>query len=154
MDILGEPEYAEPPVNGVGSMFAGLEADYALGAPPGVGLAPAGPGHVIDGYASLAPDEALAAAQRQARNARLAEQTGYVDSWELSNATAAAKSSGSPMYAEVTLGQAGGNAGYKNSNSAATLEQLNAANTPGGGGGITRGARKGSTYDGFGGSSV
>ena len=90
----------------------------------------------------------LAATQRQARNARLAEQTGYVDNWDLSNATAAATSSGSPAYTEVTLGQAGGATGYKNS--AAILEQFNAANTPGGGGGISRGARKGSTYDGFG----
>ena len=36
----------------------------------------------MDGYASLAPDEALAASQQQERGARLAEQTGYVD-WEL-----------------------------------------------------------------------
>ena len=47
----------------------------------------------MDGYASFAPDELLAESQRRERNARLAEQTGYVD-W--AGAVAPSRADGSP----------------------------------------------------------
>ena len=65
--------------------FAGGGGGSAPAVYSEVGVAPAPePADAMDGYAALAPDETLAASQRQARNARLAKQTGYVD-WELTH---------------------------------------------------------------------
>ena len=54
----------------------------------GFGTGGGGGAHALDGYASLAPDEVLEASQRQARNVRLAAQTGYVDANHVAVGTA------------------------------------------------------------------
>ena len=85
-----------PPTAGAGEI---VYSDLHLG--------PAGPadatavsaGHAMDGYASLAPDEALAASQQQARGARLAEQTGYVDWALVAPARASGGDGGGQTYA-------------------------------------------------------
>ena len=82
---LRTPSGLIPPGAGEGEI---VYSDLHLGTADAT-AAPAG--HAMDGYASLAPDEVLAASQQQARGARLAEQSGYVD-WAL---VAPASASGS-----------------------------------------------------------
>ena len=64
------------------------DTTHGFGTLSGGGGVPGDAAHALDGYASLAPDEVLEASQRQARNARLAEQTGYVDSNHVTSGTA------------------------------------------------------------------